>query len=96
MANYTKCIAGVGNVEMSDAQHAARVAEESEWESKKSERAFGALRSERNNKLAETDYFALSDVTMSDEMALYRDQLRKLPNGLNDETVLNFTWPTKP
>ena len=91
-----KCVAGVGNVEMSDAEHTARVAEESEWESKKSERAFEGLRFERNEKLAETDYFALSDVTLTDDMALYRDQLRNLPNGLNDETVLNFTWPTKP
>jgi hypothetical protein len=96
MANYMKCVAGVGNVEMSDEDHAARVAEESEWESKKSERAFEGLRSERDQKLVETDYYALSDVALSDDMALYRDQLRKLPNGLNNETVLNFTWPTKP
>jgi hypothetical protein len=96
MANYMKCIAGVGNVEMSDAEHAARVADESEWESEKPARAFEGLRSERDLKLVATDFYALSDVTMSDEMTLYRDQLRKLPNGLNDETVLNFTWPTKP
>jgi len=96
MANYMKCIAGMGNVEMSDEDHAARVAEEKVWEDAKPARAFSGLRFDRDSKLAETDYYALSDVTMSDEMALYRDQLRKLPNGLNDETVLNFTWPTKP
>ena len=63
----------------------------------KSERAFQALRNERNNKLAETDYFALSDVTMSDEMSQYRGDLRSLPNGLNNETVLqSINWPTKP
>ena len=82
--------------QLSDAEESARDSEEAKWESKKSDRGFQRLRTERNRLLAETDYFALSDVTMSDEMALYRDQLRKLPNGLNDETVLNFTWPTKP
>ena len=96
MPNYFKNVDGV-NIEMSDAEHTARVAEESEWESKKSEQAFQALRNERNNKLAETDYFALSDVTMSDEMSQYRADLRSLPNGLNNETVLqSITWPTKP
>ena len=59
-------------------------------------RAFERLRRQRDEKLREPDFYGLSDTTMSDEMALYRDQLRKLPNGLNDETVLNFTWPTKP
>ena len=83
-------------IQFTKAEEDQRDVEEAAWESAKSSRAFEALRNERNAKLAETDYFALSDVTMSDEMALYRDQLRKLPNGLNDETVLDFTWPTKP
>ena len=39
MPNYFKNVDGV-NIEMSDAEHTARVAEESEWESKKANGPF--------------------------------------------------------
>jgi len=55
------------------------------------------LREERNMKLAETDYLALSDQTLSSEMNTYRQQLRDITNGLDTvEKVNNVTWPTKP
>ena len=97
MANYMKCVAGVGNVEMSDEEHAARVAEEKAWEDAKPAGAFEELRRERNEKLAETDYHGISDLTMSDEMKAYRKALRDLPATLNNSTVLDaITWPEKP
>ena len=97
MANYMKCIAGVGNVEMSDEEHAARVADEKVWEDAKPSRAFDGLRFERNEKLAETDFYANSDVTMSDDMKAYRKALRDLPTSYNNSTILGtITWPTKP
>ena len=37
------------------------------------------LRLQRDAKLAETDFYALGDVTMSDEMKTYRQALRDLP-----------------
>ena len=40
------------------------------------------LRAKRNKLLAETDYLALSDQTLSVEMNTYRQQLRDLTNGL--------------
>ena len=52
------------------------------------------LRAKRNQLLAETDYLALSDVTMSDEMRDYRQALRDLP--ANTEDPANPVWPTKP
>tara|TARA_S200002703_G_scaffold130710_1_gene118026 strand:+ start:574 stop:861 length:288 start_codon:yes stop_codon:yes gene_type:complete len=52
------------------------------------------LRTKRNNLLAETDYLALSDVTLSDEMRTYRQALRDLPANTSDPA--NPTWPTKP
>ena len=61
------------------------------------------LRIERNQKLLDTDFYALSDVTMSPEMTTYRKALRDLPasatpklkaDGALDES--SFTWPTKP
>ena len=55
---------------------------------------FISLREKRNQLLAETDYLALSDVTMSDEMRTYRQALRDLPANTSDPA--NPTWPTKP
>ena len=52
------------------------------------------FRQERNRRLAETDYLALSDVTMSSEMQTYRQALRDLPANTSDPA--NPTWPTKP
>tara|TARA_Y100000389_G_C17308818_1_gene436881 strand:- start:46 stop:375 length:330 start_codon:yes stop_codon:yes gene_type:complete len=55
------------------------------------------LRRKRNKLLAETDYLALSDVTMSSEMETYRQSLRDLTNGLDTvEKVNAVTFPTKP
>jgi hypothetical protein len=52
------------------------------------------LRTERNLKLADTDFYALSDVTMSSAMTTYRQALRDLP--ANTEDPSNPIWPTKP
>jgi hypothetical protein len=54
----------------------------------------GEMREERNRLLAETDYFALSDVTMSTEMTTYRQALRDLPATAVD--VFNTVYPEKP
>ena len=61
------------------------------------EKALENLRVKRNQLLAETDYFALSDVTMADNMKTYRQELRDLTNGLDTvEKVNAVTFPTKP
>ena len=57
-------------------------------------RNLASLRSQRNRRLAETDYLALSDVTLSTEMAEYRQALRDLPANTSDPA--NPTWPVKP
>ena len=55
------------------------------------------LRMERNNLLAETDYLALSDQTMTDEMTTYRQALRDITNGLTTvEDVEAVVFPEKP
>ena len=55
------------------------------------------LRTKRNKLLAETDYLALSDNTLSANMSTYRQALRDITNGLTTiEQVNNVTWPTKP
>jgi hypothetical protein len=55
------------------------------------------LRAKRNKLLAETDHYALSDQTLSDDMRTYRQSLRDITNNLNTvEDVNSVTWPTKP
>jgi len=55
------------------------------------------LRTKRNKLLAETDYLALSDNTMSAEMTTYRQSLRDITNGLTTVDEVNaVVWPTKP
>jgi len=60
----------------------------------KAQQKTNSARSLRDVKLAETDYLALSDATLTDEMRTYRQALRDVPaqSGFPD----NITWPTKP
>ena len=84
-------------VQFTAEEEAARDAEEQAWADAAPARALADLRDRRNRLLAETDYYALSDVTMSDDMKTYRQNLRDLPAG--KDTVAkceNATWPTKP
>jgi hypothetical protein len=53
-------------------------------------------RTTRDSKLAETDFYALSDVTMSSEMTTYRKALRDLPTHKNWPNLEDADWPTKP
>ena len=70
---------------------------ETAWNNGALSRAQANLRSKRNRLLAETDFYALSYVTMSDEMKKYRQDLRDLPDGKDTvEKCDNATFPTKP
>ena len=53
-------------------------------------------RTTRDAKLAETDFYALSDVTMSDAMTTYRQALRDLPDHSNWPNLGDDDWPTAP
>lgn len=59
-----------------------------------SEEPMKRLRDYRNDLLAESDWRANSDVTMSDAWRTYRQSLRDLPANTSDPA--NPTWPTKP
>ena len=84
-------------VQFTAAEETARDAEEKAWADGALGRAQAKLRSRRNQLLAETDYYALSDVTMSDDMKTYRQELRDLPEGKDTvEKCNNATFPTKP
>ena len=59
------------------------------------------LRLERNSKLSETDWWACSDLTMTQEQKDYRKALRDLPSTASPELdedgeLIGVTWPEKP
>ena len=58
-----------------------------------SDAAFNMQR-ERDSLLAQTDYLALSDQTLSAEMTIYRQALRDVP--AQSGFPFSVTWPSKP
>ena len=85
------------NVQFTAAEETARDNEEAAVVAAAPARALADLRSKRNRLLAETDYLALSDATLTSAMTTYRQALRDLPTG--KDTVAkctNATFPTKP
>ena len=59
--------------------------------------AMEELRRIRNRLLRDTDFYALGDVTMSDDMKTYRQKLRDITKGLTTVDEVNaVSWPTKP
>ena len=84
-------------VELTAEEISQREAEEAAWNAGAFDRSMANLRSDRDRRLAQTDWYALQDVTMSDAMRDYRQALRDLPASLTTvEQVEAVTWPTKP
>jgi hypothetical protein len=84
-------------VQFTAEEETARDAEEQAVADAAPARALADLRAKRNRLLAETDYLALSDSTLTDNMKTYRQNLRDLPSG--KDTVAkceNAVFPTKP
>ena len=78
-------------------EETARDNEEAAWAAGEDDRALAGMRQERNRLLAETDWYAVSDRTMSAEMTTYRKDLRDLPAGKTTKAHVDAaTWPTKP
>ena len=91
-----KMVNGV-RIEFTPEEEAARDAEEAAWAAGQFDRDIARLREDRNRTLTSTDWHALQDVTMSDAMAAYRQDLRDLPAGLTTvEEVRAVSWPVKP
>lgn len=92
-----KLVDGV-QVQMSQVEIDERALEEAEWAAGAFDRAISNLRSERDIKISETDYLALSDQPpMTQAMIDYRQALRDITNGLTTEAeVLAVVWPVKP
>ena len=52
------------------------------------------LREERNRRIAETDWWASSDLTITDAQKKYRTDLRDITKSAT--SLDDVTWPTKP
>ena len=84
-------------VQFTAEEEAARDAEETAWANGAFNRTIADVRSKRNRLLAETDYLALSDNTLSSDMTTYRQNLRDITNGVDTvDKCNNISWPTKP
>jgi hypothetical protein len=82
--------------DMTAEEIAENQARETEWNNGAFNRVIKDLRQRRTQLLVETDFYALSDVTMAEAMTTYRQALRDLPSGLSTvEDVKNATYPTK-
>ena len=91
-----KMVDGV-TIQFTAEEETARDTEEAAWAAGEGDRALVGMRETRNRLLADTDFYALSDVTLSADMTTYRQDLRDLPSGLSTEDQVNaVTWPTKP
>ena len=69
---------------------------EAAYQAKLDAKTAEANRTKRNTLLAETDYFALTDVTMDAAMTTYRQALRDITSHSNWPNLVDADWPTKP
>ena len=91
-----KLVDGV-KVVLTDAEIAQRQAEEQAWLAGAFDRSLASLRAKRNSLLAATDFYALSDNTLSAAMTSYRQSLRDLTEGLSTVEQVNLVvFPVKP
>ena len=76
---------------------AQRQADETAWQNGAFDRAMSSLRAKRNALLAQTDYNALSDNTLSPAMTTYRQALRDITEDLDTVAKVNaVVFPDRP
>lgn len=109
-SDYTHKIVNDERVELTESEIDALVARDEAWEKGAADRAWVSIRKERDARLASTDYYALSDVTLADNMKTYRQALRDVPKDNSDpikfqtqwhefiaeKDGISDPWPTKP
>ena len=70
--------------ELSAEEIAVIEADRKEYNDAKPTRELAKIRKIRNQKLSETDYLAMSDNTMSEEMKTYRQSMRDIPQNYSE------------
>ena len=77
-------------------EETARDAEEKALLDGKADRDLTELRTQRNILLSETDWWASSDLTMTDAQKKYRQDLRDITKTYQSLSDKDFAFPTKP
>ena len=95
MANQTKMIDGK-IVTLSDEEQKELDAIKKEWIDGKADRDLSELRMKRNRLLSETDWWASSDLTMTDAQKKYRQDLRDITKIFQSMEDKDFKFPEKP
>ena len=84
-------------IQMTTEEEAVVDAREQAWNDDAPNRRMTELRRQRDVLLAETDWMANSDVTMSTAWRNYRQALRDITTQTpTDDALSNITFPTKP
>ena len=85
--NQITIIGGESNkkVSLTSNEQTIKNTDEKNWTDDSANRKLEMIKKERNQKLAETDYLANSDVVMSDAVKTWRQQLRDLPQDNSTE-----------
>jgi tRNA G26 N,N-dimethylase Trm1 len=91
----TKIRNGV-EIELTEAEILALAEQEAEYQARLDAEAAKGVRTIRNAKLTETDWMGMSDVTMPDAWATYRQALRDITGHDSFPNLADEDWPTKP
>lgn len=79
-----------------DDELGTKAEQEAAYQTQQDSQAAERVRAERDRLLSETDWHGLSDVTMSAQMAAYRQALRDITTHANWPYLNDDDWPTKP
>jgi len=71
-------------IDLTESEIADYNTRQKEWEDKKLQRQLRKIKQERLQRLIETDYLAMSDNTMSEEMKTYRQSMRDIPQDYSE------------
>ena len=79
-----------------DDSESTKAEKEAEWQETLDNRAASDNRNRRDTLIAETDWWASSDLTMTAEQTAYRQTLRDITSHANWPHLEESDWPTKP
>ena len=89
MAKYKHNINGV-EIDFTPKEEAIKDAEAKAWNDASATRKLKQIKQIRLQKLMETDFYALQDVTMSNEMKAWRQSLRDITANHTDEEAYDL------
>ena len=99
MIHYTAVDMFKDTMELDEDGNAVKITKaehEAAYQDSLDEKAAENNRAERDRLIAETDWWASSDLTMTAEQTAYRQALRDITTHENWPHLVNEDWPTKP